>query len=74
MCTGFWWKSQMESDQSEDRSIDGRMGLMDSPCSGYGPVVGSGECSDEPLGSGITELVTYFYLHEDEHFYMRMEK
>jgi hypothetical protein len=30
---------------------------MDSPGSGYGPLVGSCECGDEPSGSGATELV-----------------
>jgi hypothetical protein len=31
---------------------------MDSPGSGLGPVVGSCEHGDEPLGSGIMELVS----------------
>jgi hypothetical protein len=35
---------------------------MDSSGSGQGPVAGSCECSDEPLGSGATELVSYTFL------------
>jgi hypothetical protein len=31
---------------------------MDSPASGWRPVVGSCEYVDEPLGSGTTELVS----------------
>jgi hypothetical protein len=30
---------------------------VDSPVSGYGPLVGCCECGDEPSGSGATELV-----------------
>jgi hypothetical protein len=30
---------------------------VDSPGSGYGFLVGSCECGDEPSGSGATELV-----------------
>jgi hypothetical protein len=26
-CTRFWWKSPKERDHSEDRGVDGRMGL-----------------------------------------------
>jgi hypothetical protein len=36
---------------------------VDSPCSGQGPVVGCGECSDESPDSGTTELVA-FYLQQ----------
>jgi hypothetical protein len=32
---------------------------VDEVVSGYGPVAGSCEYSDEPLGSGVTELVNY---------------
>jgi hypothetical protein len=35
----------------------GRCGV-DSSCSGQGPVAGSGDCGDEPPGSGSTELVS----------------
>jgi hypothetical protein len=34
---------------------------VDSPGSGQGPLAGSCECGDEPLGSGTTELVNYFH-------------
>jgi hypothetical protein len=30
---------------------------VDSPGSGSGPMAGSGECGDEPPGSGPTQLV-----------------
>jgi hypothetical protein len=26
-CTRFWWESQKERGQSQDRGVDGRMGL-----------------------------------------------
>jgi hypothetical protein len=56
----------------EDQGIGGRMGSkwtlgrlaggcgVDSPGPGWGPLVGCGEYSDEPSGSGATELVRWF--------------
>jgi hypothetical protein len=41
------------------REIGLRCGL-DSTVSGQGPVAGSYECGDEPLGSCTTELVSSF--------------
>jgi hypothetical protein len=35
---------------------------LDSTGSGQGPVVGCGECGDEPSGSCTTELVSYLFL------------
>jgi hypothetical protein len=32
-------------------------GSVDPPCSGFGSMGDCGECGDEPLGSGATELV-----------------
>jgi hypothetical protein len=57
-------------DDLEDHGVVGRMGskwtlgrwvwgcAVDSPGSEYGSLAGSGECGDEPSGSGATELVT----------------
>jgi hypothetical protein len=68
-CTRFWWESLNERGHLKYRGIDGRMGLewilgrlgggcgVDSSGSGYGPVAGSCECSNEPSGSGTMELV-----------------
>jgi hypothetical protein len=38
------------------KAVGWRYGV-DSPCSGQGPVGGSGECSDESPGSGATEVI-----------------
>jgi hypothetical protein len=58
-----------ERDHLKDQGVDGRMGLawilwrwvgrcgVDSHGAGWGAVAGSGECGDEPPGSGPTELV-----------------
>jgi hypothetical protein len=67
-CTRFWWESSGESDHSEDRDVDGRMGSewilerlarggVDSVGSGYGPMAGCCEYGYEPSGSDATELV-----------------
>jgi hypothetical protein len=57
-------------DDSEDSDVDGRLGSewilgrmagggggVDSIGSGQRPVAGCCECSDEPSGSDVTELV-----------------
>jgi hypothetical protein len=69
-CRGLCWQSPKEGDHLEDQGVDGRMGSkwtlgrlagwgcgVDLPGSGYGPVPSSGKRSDEPSGSGATELV-----------------
>jgi hypothetical protein len=67
-CKRFWWESQNERDHSEDQGVDGSVGskwivgrLVGGVWSGFtwfrtGIVGGFYECSDEPLGSGPTEL------------------
>jgi hypothetical protein len=68
-CTRFWWETPKERDHLKDRGIDGMIGLewilrevewgcgVDSPGSGWVPVVGCCECGDELSGSGSTALV-----------------
>jgi hypothetical protein len=68
-CRRFWWESPEEKDHLKDQGADGRMGSkwtlgrlvegcgVDSPGSGYGPLVGCCECGNEPSGSGPTEFV-----------------
>jgi hypothetical protein len=65
-CRRFWWESQNERDLLEDRGIDGRREsewilerLPGKIVIGFSWLrIGAGccECSDKPLGSGITEL------------------
>jgi hypothetical protein len=69
-CTGFWWKSPNERDHSEDRGVDGRLGLerifgrtAGSVWNGFswfrlGSMASCCECGDETLGSGATDLVS----------------
>jgi hypothetical protein len=52
------WEDGIKMDLGEI-SWEGGVCGVDSPGSGYGPLAGSCECSDEPSGSGATELVGY---------------
>jgi hypothetical protein len=73
MCTGFWWESQKERDHLEDRCVAGSMGSewilgrlaeggvrVDPVGSGYRPVAVSCKYGDEPAGSGVTGLLSYY--------------
>jgi hypothetical protein len=60
-CVRFWWENPKEKDHSEDRGIDGRMGLEWTlgKVAGGGSIETSGRLfkhDDEPSGSGATEL------------------
>jgi hypothetical protein len=69
-CTGFWWESQKERDDLEDRGVDGRTRsewILERLTEGYGvdsvglefgPVAGCCVCGDDLSGSGATNLVT----------------
>jgi hypothetical protein len=63
VCTGFWWGKMRERDNLEVPGVDGRINSdgssgsgmwgrkLDSVGSGYGQVVGTCECGNDPLGS-----------------------
>jgi hypothetical protein len=65
-CTRFWWEGKRPLGRPRHRREDGiRMDLrewlggrvVDPVDTGCGPVAGFCEYSDEPVGSGATELV-----------------
>jgi hypothetical protein len=44
---------------------------VDPVGSGYGPVAGSCKYSDEPLGSGIMELVSQMLIHDVRKYHVQ---
>jgi hypothetical protein len=68
-CTRFWWESQKERDNLEDKDVDGRMGSewILGRLSGGGKVDQDSDRwralmnnRDEPAASGATDLVFTF--------------